>query len=140
MTATESSYADITWVLCVPDPGIPNRIVPYLHRKQGTVWFSEPQYIDRFMREHPSLPPGARSRAVVGRDRLLKLAQDLVRAGVNTLYYDLEYGKDAPGRSLPEFAQQLQEQEQPPASEAALEESSSDRSIRFRVPTARKPG
>jgi hypothetical protein len=138
MTETESSYADITWVLCVPDPGIPNRIIPYLHRKQGTVWFSEPQYIDRFMREHPSLPPGARSRAVVGRDRLLKLAQDLIRAGVNTLYYDLEYGKDAPGRSLPEFAQRLREQLQ--ASETALEDASSARSIRFRVPTARKPG
>jgi hypothetical protein len=138
MTAPESSYTDITWVLCVPDPAIPNRIVPYLHLKQGTVWFSEPQYIDRFMREHPSLPAGARSRAVVGRERLLKLAQDLVRAGVNTLYYDLEYGKDVPGRSLREFVQKLKDQS--PASEAALEDSSSARSIRFRVPTVRKPG
>ena len=138
MTAPESSYADITWILCVPDPGIPNRIVPYLHRKRGTLWFSEPQYIDRFMREHPSLPPGARSRAVVGRDRLLKFAEALVRAGVDTLYYDLEYGKDTPGRSLPEFAERLQESR--PAAGAALEDSSSARSIRFRVPTVRKPG
>jgi len=90
------------------------------------------------MREHPSLPPGARSRAVVGRERLLKFAGDLVRAGVDTLYYDLEYGKDTPGRSLPEFARQLQEN--PTASVLALEDSSSARSIRFRVPTVRKPG
>jgi len=138
MTTTESSYTDITWILCVPDPATPNRIVPYLHRKRGTVWFSEPQYIDRFMREHPSLPPGARSRAVVGRERLLKLAGDLVRAGVDTLYYDLEYGKDTPGRSLAEFAQQPPEH--PAASEAALEDSPLSRSIRLRVPTARKPG
>jgi hypothetical protein len=138
MAGNESSYTDITWVLCVPDPGTPNRIVPYLHRKRGTVWFSEPQYIDRFMREHPSLPPGARSRAVVGRERLLKFAGDLVRAGVDTLYYDLEYGKDTPGRSLSKFAQQLQEN--PTASGVTLEDSSSARSIRFRVPTVRKPG
>lgn len=109
MTTFDAPYGSITWVLCVPDARVPNRIVPYLHERRGTVWFSEPQYIDRFLREHPGLPPGARSRAVIGDQRLLTLARDLLRAGVSTLYYDLEYGKESPGTSLGEFARQLEE-------------------------------
>ena len=98
----------ITWVLCVPDPGNVRRIVPYLHEGRGTVWFSELPFADRFLRENRSLPPGARTKAVVGADRLLSLATDLLHAGVRTVFLDLEYGKSGTGESLASLAARLE--------------------------------
>jgi len=108
MMTSSQGTGPITWVLCIPDPGNPRRIVPYLHDHQGTVWFSELPYADRFLRENPALPRGSRSRAVVGTDRLLALAADLLKAGVRTVFTDLEYGKESVGESLATVARRLE--------------------------------
>lgn len=130
MTPQNVPYGNITWVLCVPDPETPNRIVPFLHRKRGAVWFSEPQYLDRFIRENPALPHGSRSRAVVGIDRLIALAVQLLNAGVDTVYTDLEHGKDAPGESLAALVRRLR------GTPAPSVDASSGRA---RLPGVRKP-
>ena len=108
MATSDAPYAAITWVLCVPDPVNPRRIVPYLHENRGTVWFSELPFADRFLREHPALPRGSRSKAVVGSRRLLTLASGLLKAGIRTLFYDLEYGKAAAGVDLVSVAERLE--------------------------------
>lgn len=107
MIESEAPYQTMVWVLCVPDPKSPGRIVPFLTRNRGAVWFSEPQFADRFIRENPELPAGARSRAILGGKRILSLAGELEKAGVHTLYSDLEYGKDSPGESLAAFTSRL---------------------------------
>jgi hypothetical protein len=101
-------YESITWVLCIPDLANPRRIVPYLHEGRGTVWFSELPFADRFIRENQALPRGARSKAVVGTRRLLSLAIDLLKAGVRTVFLDLEYGRTGAGESLGSLAARLE--------------------------------
>jgi hypothetical protein len=108
MTPPASAYDSITWVLCVPDPGNSRRIVPYLHEGRGTVWFSELPFADRFLRENRALPRGARSKAVVGLGRLLAFATDLLKAGVRTVFLDLEYGRGGAGESLVSLAARLE--------------------------------
>src|SRR6516165_9801206 len=107
MDEGDASYATMVWVLCVPDPDNPRRIVPFLHKNRGTVWFSEPQFADRFIRENRELPAGARSKAIVGGKRILALVGELEKAGIHTLYSDLEYGKDGPEESLAAFSGRL---------------------------------
>ncbi len=108
MTPLAASYDSITWVLCVPDPANPRRIVPYLHEGRGTVWFSELPFADRFLRENRALPRGARSKAVVGTGRLLSFATDLMKAGIRTVFLDLEYGRAETGESLASVAARLE--------------------------------
>ncbi|HLY09499.1 MAG TPA: hypothetical protein VKW04_09375 [Planctomycetota bacterium] len=110
MAGSEGPVAPILWVLCVPDPARARRIIPFLCGTRGTLWFSEPQYIDRYIREHPALPRGARARAVVGRERLLAFARALLRARVETLYLDLEAGKEAPGQPLSAYVASLEDE------------------------------
>ena len=108
MVFPAAAYESITWVLCVPDPGNPRRIVPYLHEGRGTVWFSELPFADRFLRENRALPRGARSKAVVGTARLLAFATDLLKAGVRTVFLDLEHGRPGEGESLASLAARLE--------------------------------
>jgi len=108
MMSPATAYDSITWVLCVPDPGNPRRIVPYLHEGRGTVWFSELPFADRFLRENRTLPRGARSKAVVGTGRLLSFATDLLKCGVRTVFLDLEHGRARDGESLASLAARLE--------------------------------
>jgi hypothetical protein len=108
MTATPPAYESITWVLSVPDPANPRRIVPYLHEGRGTVWFSELPFADRFLRENRALPSGSRSKAVVGVRRLMTFAADLLKAGVGTVFFDLEYGKAREGENLASVTARLE--------------------------------
>lgn len=108
MTPLAAAYDSITWILCIPDPANSRRIVPYLHEGRGTVWFSELPFADRFLRENRALPRGARSKAVVGTGRLLSFATDLLKAGVRTVFLDLEYGRAEAGENLASLAARLE--------------------------------
>jgi hypothetical protein len=108
MTKSPPAGGAITWVLCIPDPGNPHRIVPYLHENRGAVWFSELPFADRYLRENPALPRGSRSKAVVGIERLLTFAVDLLKAGIRTVFTDLEYGRENAGESLSAVAARLE--------------------------------